>query len=127
MRSILRAILAVVLLLGGMGGDWALAGSLPAHDCCCGPVLAGIEDTCPCPKPESSRGSRGACTERQTVAAQGAQRRAEQGQRRTEPRPKPAGWARAAAGTVEAASVPVRGGRDPDLGRHLARLTTLRI
>lgn len=130
MRSILRAILAVVLLLGGLGGDWALAGSrpaLPAHDCCCGPVPAGVEDTCPCPKPDSSRGSRGACTERQVVAAQGAQRRAEQGQRRTEPRPEPAGWARAAAGAAGAVSVPLRGGRDPDLGRHLARLTTLRI
>lgn len=131
MRSILRAILAFTLLLGGLGGDWALAGSRAArlaHDCCCGPMPAGVEDPCPCPKPDSNRSPRGACAERQAVAAQGALRRADLGQRRTEPRPEPAGWARAASEAADASpTVPARGGRDPDLGRHLAHLSTFRI
>ena len=131
MRSILRAILAIALLLGGGGGDWALAGSQVAaapHDCCCGTMPSGMEDPCPCPKPEGNRTpQRGACAERQVVANQAA-RRAEQGERRTEPRPEPAGWARAEAGVSEPiASTHNAEGRDPDLGRHLARLNTFRI
>ena len=130
MRTILRAILAVALLLGGVGGDWALAGDRTAaqpHECCCGMMPGGMDDPCPCPKPDSNRApQRGACAERQTPAAQ-AVREAEQGERRTEPRPEPAGWDRAAS--VEAESLPLRaeGGRDPDLGRHLAHLSTFRI
>ena len=131
MRTILRAILAVALLLGGVGGDWALAGSQAAsqpHDCCCGSMPAGVEDTCPCPKPDGNRApQRGACAERQNIAAQ-AVREAEQGERRTEPRPEPAGWARAASdASTTITHVPARGGRDPDLGRHLASLSTFRI
>lgn len=131
MRTILRAILAVALLLGGVGGDWALAGDRTAaqpHECCCGMMPGGMDDSCPCPKPEGNRTpQRGACAERQVVVAPAA-RRAEQGARRTEPRPEPAGWARAAteAGTV-LRHVSAEGGRDPDLGRHLARLNTFRI
>ena len=130
MRTILRAILAVALLLGGWGGDWALAGSRAAqpHDCCCGTMPSGMEDPCPCPKPEGNRTPlRGACTERQVVAAQAA-RRNEQGERRTEPRPEPIGWARSTSEVAAATThVPARGGRDPDLGRHLAHLSTFRI
>ncbi|WP_243294157.1 hypothetical protein [Geothrix mesophila] len=131
MRTILRTILAVALLLGGVGGDWALAGDRTAaqpHECCCGTVPPGMDDPCPCPKPEGNRApQRGACAERQQVVATQAARRAEQGQRRTEPRPEPTGWDRAAS--VEAESLPLRaeGGRDPDLGRHLAHLSTFRI
>lgn len=131
MRTILRAILAVALLLGGVGGDWALAGDRTAstpHECCCGTMPGGMGDTCPCPKPEGNRTpQRGACAERQVVVAPAA-RRAEQGTRRTEPRPEPAGWVRVAseAGTV-VRSVSADGGRDPDLGRHLASLSLLRI
>jgi hypothetical protein len=129
-RTILRAILAVALLLGGWGGDWALAGAQTAaqpHDCCCGTVPSGMEDPCPCPKPEGNRTPlRGACTERQVVSAQAA-RRSEQGERRTEPRPEPIGWARSTSDVAENLPIPTQGGRDPDLGRHLARLNTLRI
>jgi len=130
-RTILRAILAVALLLGGWGGDWALAGAQTAaqfHDCCCGTVPSGMEDPCPCPKPEGNRTPlQGACTERQVVAAQ-AVRRSEQGERRTEPRPEPIGWARGTSNAdVTTVPVHVEGGRDPDLGRHLAHLSTFRI
>ena len=130
MRTILRAILAVALLLGGVGGDWALAGgpAAPAHECCCGMVPGGMDDPCPCPKPEGNRTpQRGACAERQVVVAPSA-RRVEQGARRTEPRPEPAGWARVAS-EAGAATRPIsaEGGRDPDLGRHLAGLSLLRI
>ncbi|WP_257304917.1 hypothetical protein [Geothrix campi] len=130
MRTILRAILAIALLLGGWGGDWALAGSRAAqpHDCCCGTMPGGMGDSCPCPKPEGNRTPlRGACAERQVVAVQAA-RRTEQGERRTEPRPEPIGWARATSDVAATtAHVPARGGRDPDLGRHLAHLSTFRI
>ncbi|WP_257309926.1 hypothetical protein [Geothrix fuzhouensis] len=129
MRSILRAILAVALLLGGVGGDWALAGDRAAapHECCCGMMPGGMEDSCPCPKPEGNRTpQRGACAERQVVVAPAA-RRAEQGARRTEPRPEPVGWARATSEVAEILPIAIQGGRDPDLGRHLARLNTLRI
>lgn len=131
MRTILRAILAVALLLGGVGGDWALAGGRTAaqpHECCCGTMPSGMEDSCPCPKPDGNRApQRGACAERQVVVAPAA-RRAEQGARRTEPRPEPAGWARAASGTEATIThASARGGRDPDLGRHLASLSAFRI
>lgn len=131
MRTILRAILAVALLLGGVGGDWALAGDPAAsapHECCCGMMPGGMEDTCPCPKPEGNRTpQRGACAERQVVVAPAA-RRAEQGDRRTEPRPEPVRWARTTVGAVTAIlPVSAEGGRDPDLGRHLAGLSLLRI
>jgi hypothetical protein len=88
-----------------------------------------MEDPCPCPKPDTNRTpQRGACTERQTVAAQAA-REAEQGERRAEPRPEPAGWTGSAASEVAACATASAGarGRDPDLGRHLARLSTFRI
>ncbi|MFN7958570.1 MAG: hypothetical protein U0P46_09645 [Holophagaceae bacterium] len=131
MRSFLRAMFAVVLLLGGLGGDWAPAAATAAHACCCGTpasLPAGMEDGCPCPKPEGSRTPRGACTERQAPTVQVVQREAEQGQRRSEPRPEPATWARPAAdlGGSHAFSAASRG-RDPDLGRHLAHLSTFRI
>lgn len=128
MRSILRAIFAVVLLLGGGAGDWApaTATALAHHACCCG-VPASMEDSCPCPKPEGNRTPRGACSERQAPVVQAASRQAEQGQRRTEPRPEPATWARAAASANESLALPAARGRDPDLGRHLAHLSTFRI
>ena len=128
MRSILRAILAIALLLGGGVGDWAPVASEAHEACCCG-TPAGMEDSCPCPKPEGNRTPlRGACSERQFVAAQ-ASKRASQGERRTEPRPEPAAWARTAAADEDANTGPARakGARDPDLGRHLAHLSTFRI
>lgn len=124
MRSILRAILAVLLLLGGGAGDWAPAQA--HHSCCCG-TPSGVEDNCPCPKPEGNRTPRGACSERQATVVQTASRQAEQGQRRTEPRPEPTGWAGVAASTPEGLALPAARGRDPDLGRHLAHLSTFRI
>jgi len=128
-RLILRAIFAIVLLLGGGAGDWApaSAAALAHHACCCG-MPSGVEDSCPCPKPEGNRGPRGACSERQAPAVQAASRQAEQGQqRRTEPRPEPAGWVRTACTAPEGLALPAARGRDPDLGRHLAHLSTFRI
>ncbi len=124
MRSILRAIFAVVLLLGGGAGDWAPAQA--HHACCCG-MPSGVEDSCPCPKPEGNRGpSRSLCSERGTVVATVAVRRT-QAEPRTEARPEPAAWTRASQTlTSEGIPTPARG-RDPDLGRHLARLQTFRI
>jgi hypothetical protein len=130
-RNILRAILAFALLLGSGAADWT-PGQEPAHEsCCCGTPM-GAEDSCPCPKPENgpegNRGSApGACSERQAVVAVRASQ-AEQAQRRRESSPVPAGWVasvlvvRAQAGTGLAPR-----GRDPDLGRHLARLNTFLI
>ena len=128
MRSILRAIFAVVLLLGGGAGDWApgTATALAHQACCCG-VPSGVEDSCPCPKPEGNRGpSRSLCSERGTVVATVAVRRT-QAEPRTEARPEPAAWTRASQ-TLASEGVPAPArGRDPDLGRHLARLQTFRI
>ena len=125
MRSILRAILAIVLLLGSGVADWAPA---KGHEsCCCG--MPAPEDRCPCPKPEGSRTPHpNACGERlSVVAVQASLRRASQGQRRTEPRPEPATWATAQEARGLDGTIAPSGGRDPDLGRHLARLNTLRI
>jgi hypothetical protein len=50
-----------------------------------------------------------------------------QAERRTEPRPEPTTWAQALdLHELSGSSAPARG-RDPDLGRHLARLNTFRI
>ena len=126
MRSILRAILAVALLLGSGAADWA---PVQAHESCCCGTPAGMEDSCPCPKPEGNRTPlRGACTERQAVAATQAARRAEQGERRTEPRPEPPTWGQTAVADAASPAQPnPTQGRDPDLGRHLANLSTFRI
>ena len=129
LKSILRAILAFALLLGGGAADWAPGTEAAAHACCCGEA-AGVEDTCPCPKPESNRGpQRGTCDARSAaVVALQASRRGEQTQRRMEATPLPAGWDRAAVepGTEALVGRTFRG-RDPDLGRHLALLDTFRI
>ncbi|MBP1772325.1 MAG: hypothetical protein H6P99_1488 [Holophagaceae bacterium] len=128
MRTILRAILAVALLLGGGAGDWTLAQVAQGHEaCCCGPAM-GAEDACPCPKPEGSQTpSRSQCAPRASEAAVVAERRA-QGARKVEPRPEPAAWAEATPVAVDATGYRApSGGRDPDLGRHLARLETHRI
>ncbi len=127
-RSILRAMLAVVLLLGSGAGNWLPVATQAHESCCCG-TPASAEDTCPCPKPEGNRTPlRGACTERQAVVAtQAAERKAEQGQRRAEPRPEPLSWTLAQADEASSASCTHTGSRDPDLGRHLARLGTFRI
>lgn len=126
-RSILRAILAIALLLGSGAGDWLPAAQ--AHESCCCGTPANMEDSCPCPKPEGNRTPlRGACAERRDVVApQASGRKAAQGQRRMEPRPEPVSWTLALSD--EAASMPRthEGGRDPDLGRHLARLGIFRI
>jgi hypothetical protein len=129
-RSILRAILTLVLLLGGGVGDWApVQGSIQAqgHESCCCGMPTGSEDSCPCPKPEGNRSpSQSICSDRATAAVAPAARRS-QAERRTEPRPEPATWARDLASTLEDAFSPQVQGRDPDLSRHLARLSTFRI
>ena len=126
MRSILRAILTVVLLLGGGAGDWASAPVQTHESCCCG-TPAGGEDRCPCPKPEGTRTpSRSNCTDRAAAVASLAVRRT-QGDRRIEPRPEPATWAKASEDLESNASFTPAQGRDPDLGRHLARLSSFRI
>ena len=129
LKPILRAILAFALLLGGGAADWAPGTVAAAHACCCGEA-AGVEDTCPCPKPESNRGpQRGTCDARSgAVVALQASRRGEQAPRRVEASPAPAGWDRAAVEPGTEALVGRTGrGRDPDLGRHLALLDTFRI
>ena len=130
MRTILRAILSVALLLGSGISDWMPAASqTTSHvSCCCG-TPAGMKDSCPCPKPEGNRRpQRNSCTERQTVVATRAARRSEQGQRRTEPRPEPTRWAVAQdVALIESGDAQLSRGRDPDLGRHLARLSMFRI
>jgi hypothetical protein len=59
------------------------------------------------------------------VALQAVRR--SQGQRRIEPRPEPTTWAKAVDVPVLAGTPAAARGRDPDLGRHLARLHTLLI
>lgn len=129
MRLILRTILTFALLLGGGVGDWFQApGTEQAqtHECCCG-MPAGAEDSCPCPKPEGNRApSQRLCTDRAAAVVAPAARRA-QAERRIEPRPEPATWAKAGDSTCVEAAFGAARGRDPDLGRHLARLSTFRI
>lgn len=127
MRHILRAILAFALLLGSGAADWA-PGPEPTHEACCCGTPANVEDSCPCPKPESNRTpSTSACSARQAVAVARASR-AEQAQRRQEASPVPAGWVSSSlvVRAEEGTSCSLRG-RDPDLGRHLAQLSTFRI
>ena len=129
MKSILRAILAIALLLGGGAADWAPGTAVATHACCCGEAT-GNEDTCPCPKPESNRGpQRGTCDSRSgAVVVLQAPRRGEQAQRRVEAAPAPAGWDRA---VVEPDAEALVGRtfqvRVSALGRHLALLDTFRI
>jgi hypothetical protein len=129
-RSILRAILAIALLLGSGGGDWtaleAQSGQAAHESCCCGSHEAA-PDPCGCPQPEGNRTpSSTHCTVRTVVAAEVAVRRT-QVQRRTEPRPEPLSWARTEAAREDSFASTPRRGRDPDLGRHLARLGTFLI
>ena len=133
MRTILRAILAVALLLGSGFGDWAPApvqSGMCAHEsCCCGccGTPASTEDSCPCPKPEGNRGPAQSLGLNRGVAVALVASRCAQGERRAEPFPVPAGWAASAnVSDIGAPAVSDRG-RDPDLGRHLARLNTFRI
>lgn len=131
MRTVLRAILTLALLLGGGLGDWTAdlpsSAAASAHESCCCGEPTGLEDACPCPKPEGNRNpSPNACAARTAVVAAPAARQ-NQRQRRSEPRPEPVGWAasHAATETRELAKAPR--GRAPDLGRHLAGLSTFRI
>ena len=131
LRSLLRAILAVALLLGSGLGDWLPAQTATHEACCCG-MAADANDTCPCPKPENSPRNNGGtptpCAPRGIAAALAAPRSAGQLQRRIEPRPEPATWARAAsAPSDEQQTVSAPRGREPDLGRHLAGLSLYRI
>jgi hypothetical protein len=123
---ILRAILTIVLLLGGGVGDWAPVNAQTHESCCCG-TPTGVEDRCPCPKPEGNRApSRSLCAERAVSVASLAIRRTQR-ERRVEPRPEPAAWAKSSADPTSSEPFPHVQGRDPDLGRHLARLGTFRI
>jgi hypothetical protein len=123
-RTLLRTILAFALLLGSGVGDWS---PVQAHESCCCGTPAGTEDSCPCPKPESNRTPTSRpCPVRTTSVASMALRRT-QGERHTEPRPEPATWAQAQAAWDLSRVATLTHGRDPDLGRHLARLSTFRI
>ncbi|GLH71625.1 hypothetical protein GETHLI_01270 [Geothrix limicola] len=127
MRLILRAILTFALLLGGGVGDWFQnPDQAQPHECCCG-MPSGLEDACPCPKPEGNRSpSRNLCSDRAAAVVAPVARRA-QAERRVEPRPEPETWATAGDAAVADAITGEGRGRDPDLGRHLARLSTFRI
>jgi hypothetical protein len=129
-RTILRTILAFALLFGSGAADWApvlaQAGVLNHESCCCG-TPASSEDSCPCPKPEGNRSPSTALCALRTVAVASLTVRRTQGQRRTEPRPEPATRARALDVRAFAGFAVAARGRDPDLGRHLARLSTFRI
>jgi hypothetical protein len=125
-RSILRAILSLALLFGSGVADWTPASTQAHESCCCG-TPATTEDSCPCPKPEGNRTpSTNVCPTRAISVASLAVRRT-QGERRTEPRPEPATWAQALDDREFFGSPAPKRGRDPELGRHLALLSTFRI
>lgn len=134
MRTLLRTLLACALLIGGVGLDWtpATASAPETHACCCCGMLPGPHDSCPCPKPESPQGpAQNGCGSRTTGVSTplALLRQAEQGEcLRSEPQPAPPALAvvrvEEAPGPHSARSAR---GRDPDLGRHLARLSFLRI
>ena len=126
MRTFLRTILAVALLLGSGLGDWAPVQTQAHESCCCG-MPAGVEDACPCPKPEGNRTPSSTPCSNPTISVATLAVRRIQGERRTEPRPEPTAWARALdVRELSGTPSPVPG-RDPDLGRHLAQLGTFRI
>lgn len=131
MRTLLRTLLACALLIGGVGLDWApTAAAAESHEACCCGMLPGPHDTCPCPKPEGPQGpAQNGCGTRTTplTAPQALLRQAEQGEtRRRETTPVPVVLRMVqVAGHEGVPSVGI--GRDPDLGRHLARLSLLRI
>ena len=132
MRLVLRAILAVALLLGSGLTDWTpVTAQVPAHEAWCCGMAADLDDTCPCPKPENGPqrggGSR-TCGDRTSAVVQAAPRRAEQSKRRVEPRPEPTTWALARQqNNPDQQSGQAPRGREPDLGRHLATLGTFLI
>jgi hypothetical protein len=126
MRSLLRAILIFALLFGSGVADLAPVQTVPHESCCCG-SSAGAEDTCPCPKPEgNSAPSRGTCATRGVVATQ-ALSRIVVAQRRREARPEPKIWVGSKAVSKINGYFSQTRERDPDLQRHLARLSTFRI
>ena len=126
MRTFLRAILSIALLLGSGVVDWAPVQG-PAHESCCCGTSSGAEDSCPCPKPEGNRGPAQSLCQNRVVAVALAASRCTQGERRAEPRPEPATWADALVICELSGPSAQKRGRDPDLGRHLASLNTLRI
>ena len=129
-RTILRTILAIALLLGSGIADWAPASAqlgAQAHESCCCGTAAGAEDSCPCPKPEGNRTpSSNLCTNGALSIVSLAVRQTQR-ERRAEPRPEPATWAQAMDVRELSGSPALMRGRDPDLGRHLAQLNTFRI
>lgn len=134
MRPLLRALLAFALLIGGVGLDWApaAASAAEAHDCCCCGMLPGPHHSCPCQKPEGPQGpSQNGCGGRTAPLSTPLVllQRAEQGEpRRSESRPEPpAVQVALVAGPADLQPILPARGRDPDLGRHLARLNLLRI
>lgn len=130
MRILLRAILSVALLLGGGLGDWSALGSTElgqGHEACCCGTPAGLPDTCPCPQPDGNRTpTKTACVERQASVSLLAEQQAP-AKRRLEASPVPAGWVAVAVNPIQSLPTPGPAGRDVDLGRHLARLSLLRI
>lgn len=133
MRTLLRTLLACALLIGGLGQDWAsFPAPAQAHaPCCCG-CCGGAQDHCPCPKPETPQGpAQNDCGTRSTPLSTPLallQRAAQSDIRRSEPRPTLLARAdQAPIAPEKVATVGLSRGRDPDLGRHLARLSLLRI
>lgn len=130
MRILVRSLLACALLFGGLGWSWTPVPVQAAepHECCCG-MVPGPHHDCPCPKPETpSQNGCGSRTQGATAPLVWLQRAAQGETRREAPRPLPAAGQRVAGLAADAPSMPISGwGRDPDLGRHLARLRLLRI
>lgn len=133
MRTLLRTLLACALLIGGVGLDWApTAAAAETHATCCCGMVPGPHDTCPCPKPEGPQGpSQSGCGTRTTPVSTPLallQRAGQAETRRSESRPEPlVPLAARVAWSMDVQPVRAGQGRDPDLGRHLARLSLLRI
>lgn len=123
---VLRALLSMALLLGSGVGDWPQAGAPAQESCCCG-SLAGMPDACPCPKPEGNRTPTQSSCGSRTVVVAAVSQESTQATPRTEPRPVPATWARSSGLGCLAEAAREGRGRAPDLGRHLAQLSTFRI
>lgn len=136
MRSFLRTVLALALLIGGWGLDWVpIAGSTPApHHCChCG-MLPGPHESCPCQKPEGPQGpSQNGCGGSRSTPISGPLAFLEAAGQGETLGSEPLPWPPGRIGTPDSceaesgAGATTGHGRDPDLGRHLARLRLLRI
>ncbi len=122
MRLLARLLLALALALGA-GQGLSLPAEAPACGCCDTPA-----EPCPCGPTTPAPAHRAPCAAPANVAtpARNAEAAEAPTPRLQEPSPWPeAGRARASADLGVEGAAPR--GRDPDLGRHLARLRLLRI